>query len=142
MNLPENTGPPIGRPQPETKRPLLLSVLCLFSFVFFGILSLVFLVSFFYSKWITGITNSYLPEAGQLRWGVIGITAAGFLLHAAAFTGSVQMWRMKRSGFYVFGIACLVISVYQIFRDEISIGITLLYIGLILLFGIFFKKLR
>jgi len=125
-----------------SKPPFLLSLLCVFSFVFFGLISLLFLTSLFYSGSIIRIINEYIPERPVAPARVILIVIAGFILHGAAFTGTVLMLKMKKTGYVVFGIAVLIICIYQLFQDKISLFITLFYIILIILFGLFYKKFR
>jgi hypothetical protein len=124
------------------KPPFLLSLLCVFSFVFFGIISLLFLISLFYSGSIIRIINEYIPERSVAPIQVILIVIAGFLLHSAAFTGTVLMLKMKKTGYILFGISVLIICLYQLFQDKISLFTTLFYIILIILFGLFYKKFR
>jgi hypothetical protein len=123
------------------KRPLVLSLLCLFSFVFFGLIAVLFLLSDIYSGRIAEVLNHYITGTALTTAGVAGITTGGFILHAACVAGCILMWRMKRGGYYIFGISALLISLYQLFRNHVPMGTTVVYILLIVLFGLFYRKM-
>ena len=121
-------------------RPLFLSLLCIFSFIFYGILSILFLLSIFYSGRITHVINIYRPEgSGEIEM-VPLIAIAGFVLHASAFAGSINIWYRRKTGYIIFSVATLIITVYQLAFDRISILTTSVYILLIILFGLYYKR--
>lgn len=122
--------------------PFLLSLLVVFSLVFFGLISMLFLISLFYSGSIIRVINEYIPEGSVHPAKVILITIAGFLLHGTAFTGTLLMLKMKKAGYFLFGIAALIICSYQLFQDNISVLTSLIYISLIILFSFFYKLFR
>ncbi len=128
--------------QPMTKRPFLLTLICLFSFVLFGFISILFFLALFYSGWITEVVNKYTPENMESRTKMLAFILGGFLLHATSLTGTVLLWQMKRKGYIIFAVSGLIITAYQLFQTKISFLTTAVYIVLIILFGIFYKRLR
>lgn len=124
------------------KRPFLLTVLCLFSFVFFGLIAVLFLFALLYSGSIADIVLRYAPENSPARITVLFYILGGFLLHALSMAGNILIWRMRRLGYILFGISSLIIAGYQLFATQISPLTTAFYIGLILAFGFFLKKLK
>jgi hypothetical protein len=126
----------------KVSRPFMLTLLCVFSLVFYGLISLLFLVAAFYPGSIARAINIYIPEGTVSSQRVIMIAIAGFCLHAFAMAGTVMILKMMKKGYIVFGIASLIISVYQLFQDKISFLTTLVYIVCIILFGLFYKKLK
>lgn len=124
------------------KPPFLLSLLCVFSFVFFGLISILFLVSLFYSGSFIRILNEYIPEQPVTPARVILLALAGFLLHFTALTGAFMMLKMRKTGYLLFGIAALIISIYQLFQDKISFLTGFIYILLVILFGMFYKRFK
>jgi hypothetical protein len=132
-----------GNTRKETaKRPFLLTVLCLFSFVFFGLISVLFLVALLYTGSITDMVLRYAPENSPARITVLSYILGGFLLHALSLTGNILIWKMRRLGYILFGISSLIIAVYQLFATQILPLTTAFYVGLILAFGFFLKKLK
>jgi hypothetical protein len=127
---------------PLPERPFLLTVICLFSFVFFGFLSLLFLLSIFYSGRITEILQKYSPEDNKSRLALTAFVVAGFLLHALSIYGTLLLWKMRRRGYMIFGIPVLIIAAYQLSQTKIFFTTTLVYVGLIILFGLFYKRMR
>lgn len=123
-------------------RSVFLELLCIFSFVFFGIIAILFLLSVFYSGWITDVVNQYTLQNSYSKTQVLIITLGGVILHAAAFAGVIQIWNLKKSGYYLFSISTLIIAVYHLFHHNIPVSYTTLYIALVILFGLFYRKFR
>jgi len=129
-----------GQVRPE--RPFVLTIISLCSFVFFGFISVLFLLALFNSGRITEVVNKYMPENMESRFRVFLFVLCGFILHASSFAGSVMIWLMKRKGYILFTISGLIITSYQLFQTKISFLTTGVYIALIIAFGLFYKKLR
>jgi drug/metabolite transporter (DMT)-like permease len=123
-------------------RPLILTVLCLFSFIFFGLIALIFLMAMLYTGSIAGMVLQYMPENSLTRAGVFFFTFGGFLLHVLSFSGTILLWKMKRKGYILFGISTVLIAGYQLFSATISPLTTAVYVFLIFAFGFFLKKMR
>jgi hypothetical protein len=124
------------------KRPFILTLICLFSFVFFGLLTFVFLFAIFYSGTITDMVLRYAPENSPVAISVFFYITGGFLLHGIALTGNILIWRMKKLGYLLFGISSLIIAAYQLMATQISPFTTAFYICLIIAFGLFYKRLK
>ena len=73
---------------------------------------------------------------------VFGYLLGGLILHMLSLTGIILIWNMRRTGYLVFGVSSLIISGYQLFASQISPLTTAVYIALVILFGVFMKKLR
>lgn len=132
-----------GNTHEETaRRPLVLTLLCLFSFVFFGLASILFLVALFWSGTVADMVFRYAPEYSVSRFGVYLYIFCGLILHTVSFTGIIFIWKMKRLGYLLLGTSSLVIAAYQLFATQISPLTTAFYIALIIVFGFFLKKLR
>ncbi len=126
----------------SVQRPFLLTVLCLFSFVFFGLISALFLLALFYSGSIADMVLRYAPEYSTKRVTVFFYILGGLILHSLSLTGTILIWKMKRLGYLLFGTSSLIISIYQLFATQISPLTTAIYIALILAFGFSLKKLK
>jgi hypothetical protein len=132
-----------GNTQEEAaKRSFLLTVLCLFSFVFFGLISVLFLFALLYSGSIADMVLRYAPENPPARISVFFYILGGFLLHTLSLAGIILIWNMKKSGYILFSISSLIIAAYQLLATQISPLTTAFYIGLIFAFGLFYKKLK
>jgi len=130
------------QPLPPLKRPLFLGMLCIFAGVYFFLLAVLFLSGFFYSGWVSDAINMYADADRYSPAGiktVLGVLAALFIL---GFTGIVVMWRMKRYGYYFFGISSIILASFQLFRPEISVSGTIIFIALLILFGLYFRRFR
>lgn len=123
-------------------RPVLLSVLCVFSFVYFGVVSLLFLAGLLNSGLITEVTRQYLTAGDNTRVQTLFIFGAGFLLHSLSLAGIYMIWNLRRTGYFLLGFSCLLISVFNLFNPLTAIASTAVYIALVILFGIFYRNLR
>jgi hypothetical protein len=137
-----NTALPETVEKPVRKRPFILTALCLVSFVFFGLISLLLLVSLLYSGSFRNLINTYVTGDPVSFIGVFFVLLLMFLLTAAAFTGTLLMWRMKRKGYYIFVIPVLTICCYQLFRNEIPVLSTAILFFLLVSFSIFYRHYR
>jgi hypothetical protein len=121
-------------------RPVFLSVISIFAFVFYGMISILFLFALFSSGWISEVRNKYLPDGTESKQTIILITAAGFLLHLTSLIGSIYIWHRRKIGYLIFSISTLIIALFQLFSDRISIFTTAVYICFIVLFGIYYRR--
>ncbi|MGE5425328.1 MAG: hypothetical protein ACM3N9_08175 [Syntrophothermus sp.] len=133
---PENLSPVVPG------RPFLLTWLSIFTITSYLVLALLFLISLFYSGRITSVINLYVPEKPVSGSMLMLIFSGGAVLHLAGLAGIFLMLRMKKSGYYLFSLATLLICSYQLLQQSISPVNTTFYIILIILFGFFIKKLR
>ena len=141
MNTPVEivNGSDIGQPAP---RPFLLTILCLFSFIYLGTLLVLLFTGLFFSGSITSVRNLYVHDGFNLKTHFVLLFFVGFLIHSAAFTGTILIWFQRRPGYYLLAASCLVISGWQLFQPEIALGTTGINVSLILLFGMFFRRLH
>jgi len=138
----EQTSPiPIEPSGSRKKRPVFLTILCLFSFVYFFLWSALFLLATVYSGSVTEVVNRYAPEGAFSRTHILLIFLSGFIFHAMAFTGAILIWRLRRLGYFLLGAACLIIGSYQLSQPQISLNSMSVYIVLIILFGLFYRRL-
>lgn len=141
MNDPETKANP---PQPETLpgRPFFLTLICLSAFVFFGILTLIFLGGLVFSQRINHIAGQYLPDESLGGFSAGAWFTAFLLIHLLALTGSILIWYLRKSGYYIVTGACLAISAVQLFNPGFSWAATYVYIFFIFGFGFFYRRLR
>jgi len=138
----QSSDPPSIQDQTRESRPLFLSVICVFSFVFYGLITILFLLAFFYSGWIAEVRNKYITDGNESKQMILLITAAGFLLHLVSLMGSIKIWHLKKTGYLMFSISSLVVAIFQLFSIKISFITTAIYISFIILFGIYYRRLQ
>jgi hypothetical protein len=126
----------------EKPRPVFLTALCLFSMVYFGIFSILFLAGLFKLSTITRVMDQYLSTGAHAMPPAAWIFGAGFFLHALALAGVVMIWRLRRPGYYFLGISCLAIAVLQMINPTAAVSSTAIYVIYILIFGIFYRRLK
>ncbi len=124
------------------QRPMLLTMLCLFSLVYFGLMALLFLAGLFWAGTVTNVMNQYMTTAKYTKMQTDLMFGAGFSMHGLAFTGIIMVWKLRKTGYYLLGIACLIIASYQLLLPSAATASTAVYIFFIFAFGLFFKRLR
>ena len=105
-------------PKEAASRPLVLTLLCLFSFVFFGLASVLFLLALLWSGSIADMVLRYAPEQAVNRVGVLFYILGGLLFHSVSFAGTILIWKMRRAGYLIFGTSSLIIAAYQLFATQ------------------------
>jgi hypothetical protein len=126
----------------KSSRPFLLSLVSVFSFIFFGIITLLFLLALFNVSWILDITEKYLPDSDFSKGKAVFYIIAGFLLHSIALAGIIYIWKGRKTGYYLFSISSILLASFQLLSNKISVLTTAVYISLVLLFGIFYRRLK
>ena len=122
-------------------RAMLLKIVCLFSFVLFGIIILFCIAGIFGSAWISEVITHYLPKGSTYSQGsVILVASLGALLHGVAFFGVVRIWSKKRKGYMIFSVASFIITLIFLFSDKISLPTTGVYIFLVIFFGLYYRR--
>ena len=142
MTIEEQKQPEANETIKQASRPMLLTAMCLFAFILYGISALLFLSSMFFTGWISEMVRQYSPGQSSPASTVLTFVIAGFLLHAAAFFGLILTWRLRKAGFIIFGAATLLISAYELFQQHITPAPIAMNIALIILLGVFYKKYR
>ncbi|HNW72501.1 MAG TPA: hypothetical protein PKN44_02635 [Bacteroidales bacterium] len=136
----EGIKPVKSRELKRDERPLLLSLLCIFSWIFFGVLTLFFLAGIFEAGWIMKVTNQYLSATAFTTAEIRIFMVSGLALHLIAGFGITGIWRLKKSGYLILSVSCLIIVLYQLFNPAYTVITVLLYILLPILFGVFIRK--
>ncbi|MEI7663383.1 MAG: hypothetical protein WCK34_14340 [Bacteroidota bacterium] len=128
---------------PQVKsRPVFLSIICMFSFIYFSLISALFFLTLFFSGTIVRVRHLYIPDDQNNPGTLLFLFLAGFLLHSAAFAGTVFIWHGKKAGYWLLVFPSLVAGLWQLFQPQTAIGTTAVYFILVLLFSLFFKRLH
>lgn len=99
------------------KRPSLLTVLCILSFIGSGAgLFTYSVVSFSYQEFMAALDEVQLDLPGMelIRTASKGFFISGTLLFAASFYGVLKMWKMKKVGFHFYTIAQVLLVIHPL----------------------------
>ncbi|MEI6889793.1 MAG: hypothetical protein ACOYM0_08015 [Bacteroidales bacterium] len=129
-------------PLPTRKRPFFFELLCVFGLVYFLIYALLFIAGFFYSGWVTDAINLYTPVSQYSKTGVMLFMGFSSVLFILAFSGIIVMLKMRKYGYYIFGVSSLILASFQLFRPGISFIGTGIIFGMLILFGLYFRRFR
>lgn len=132
----------LPKPLPGNKRPFFLTLACLFAGVYFFVLSALFLTGLFYSGWVTEAINLYTPLVQNSKVSVSLGLALLSLLFILGFAGIFLMFRMRRTGYYIFGASSLLLAAIQLFKPVLSLSGPIIFIVFLILFGLYFRRFR
>ncbi|MCX6281082.1 MAG: hypothetical protein NTU51_03900 [Bacteroidetes bacterium] len=132
----------IPSPLPQKKRPFFLEVLCIFSWVYFFVFSMLFMAGFLWSGWVTDAINLYAPVSRYSGLDVKLRLAAYAVLFILAFSGIILIWNLKRTGFYLYGVSSITIAFMQLLLPGVTFSGTIIIIVLLILFGLYFRRFR
>ena len=132
----------IPEPKESASRPVLLSVLCLFSWVYFALIAIIFLLATFNSVSITRVLNTYIPQQVTSQTQVLLLFLTGFFMNVIGLVGGILVWNLRRVGYYILALDCLALAAYQLLLPHAAISTTAVYVLLVFLFGAFFRKLK
>jgi len=122
------------------KRPAFLTVLCILTFVGKGLSLILFLIAII----AFGTISSFLGKIPLIGEGTgVVYFILNFIICLAALYGAIQMWKLKKMGFYIYLAAIVIGYILPMFFGFYTFGI----FGLILtalfpvLYGLNFKHL-
>jgi len=127
---------------PKSKRPFLFTLICLFAGVYYLTLAALFITGFSYSGRVADAINLY---ASVTRFSktemslILGLMSALFIL---TFSGIILMFKMRRYGYYIFGISSLLLAAIRLFRPVLSFSGPAVLIVFLILFGLYFRRFR
>jgi len=140
-NIPENNTGSVT--DDNRSRPLGLSLLLIFSFVYNGILALIMLLGLFYPQVIQNILQQYFKQSYISGTTAVMFTIAGVLIFGISFTGLILLWMYKRKGFYFYASAQGIMLIILVFvfhsYDYINIAIALIVLAI---FGLYARNMK
>ncbi len=102
------------------KRPGLLTVTCILTFIGSGLGLLSYLLLTVAFGVMVGVLDS-IPGMGAIAAGGIGLFIVSLILSAISLYGAIQMWKLKKLGFYLYtGAQVLMLIVPMIFVQGAS----------------------
>jgi hypothetical protein len=93
------------KPEHTNKRPTLLSILCILTFIFSGMsVTGFFAVSVNYEQSLEVMRTAYgnMPEAGFLLQAPRDFFFISFILSALSLAGAILMWNLRKTGFHIY----------------------------------------
>jgi len=126
----------------KNQRPLLLSAVCIFSFIYYGFLLAVFITSLFFPQFISNVLNNYLTEHPVAITLTYAILLSGILLFGALFAGIYFFWRLNKKAIYFYFPAKTVYLILLFLTHNYSWYNISLSILLIIIYLFFARKLQ
>lgn len=113
------------KPVPEIvpKRPVLLMVLCILTFIGSGMnfISSIFIAVFFepFTRLADEVVKSFnLPGIDLLKNSSPGFFAFTAVIFASAFAGAMMMWRLRKTGFHIYTISQILLILAPIYFNH------------------------
>lgn len=129
--------------QASPKRPLGLSLLLIFTFVYNGLLLGVMITGLFFPEVVQNLLQQYYKSVYISQSKAWFATLAGVVVFGVSFYGLILMWRMRRSGFYYYAAAqsAMLITLVFVLHSYDYINIALAVV-VILIFGLHTGKMK
>lgn len=123
------------------KRPFILSILCVATFVYSAFFILIFFFGLIYNSRLTAILNDFLQEKNFSRMSIFLLSFSGVLLFSLSFLGTYFMWKLKRAGLYIYIVSTVIIIIAPYLTGFISHTNTIIFLLLIISFSLFSRRL-
>lgn len=124
-----------------TKRPKLLTLICLIAFVYSGLLAVIFLTGIILSSGFSNTINTYIALYELSAMQIFLLSTVGFLLFGISFWGVWKIYHLKRSGLYIFLLAGLLLIILQLSKSMINWYFVFVFLFLSLSFLAFIRIL-
>ncbi|PWL24751.1 MAG: hypothetical protein DCO96_13200 [Fluviicola sp. XM-24bin1] len=101
----------------SAKRPAFLTVLCILTFIGSGLSALIYLLATIAFGVVGGMFES-IPGMDVFADAGMAFFAIYFVLAAVSLFGAIQMWKLKKNGFYMYAGANVVGFLLPMFMIE------------------------
>ena len=103
-------------PVQPTQRPGMLTVLCILTFIWSGLFTLLSLIGIFSSKWLGTIIEEYVSNMGGISTSIfLLVFIVMFIFWGLSLFGAIKMFNLKKSGFIMYVIPNGVMTLMQLF---------------------------
>jgi len=125
----------------QTKRPIILTIICIAIAVYTLVLSMAFLAALIFNNWISITLNDYFEgnhiAPGSFFW----LALSGLILNLLSFFAAIRLWQLKKMAYYLY-VGCSLFFVLFPFVLGFGNYYSLIIIGLFIgLLSLFLKKL-
>ena len=125
-----------------SSRPFVLSVFCVALFVYTASLTLLFLMATVFNGWVSNAVDDFFQDKEISRLNILILSALGFLLNGLSFYAVYVIWKLKRSGLYLFAISSVLFLLIPFFLGFGSV-MSLLIISLVIIsLFLFYSRLK
>jgi hypothetical protein len=128
--------------QVTTKKPFMLSLLCIVFFVHSAIMALLFLTGMIFNSWLTEVVNNYSERGSFGNTQILIFSIIGFSLYGVSFIGTWHLWKMKKKGLLILSISVFLILASTYFIGAGSLTNSIIYVFLLLFLTFFYRKLN
>ncbi|MFO8130311.1 MAG: hypothetical protein R6T99_10470 [Bacteroidales bacterium] len=101
-------------------RPLGLRLLCLVSFVYYGLLTGITALGLVLSATGNSLIETYTGQYGISGGRLLLFLIIAFLANATILTGCIKLWMLRKSGLLLFLIPAVILFALQLFMGEIN----------------------
>lgn len=141
--MPEEQIPEITNAEKQKKnRPLGLSLLLIFSFVYNGLLTIVMILGLIFPDIVQNILQQYYKQIYISGTSAILFALAGTIVFGISFFGLILLWRYKRRGYtyYVLAQTIMLFTLVVILRSYDYTNIAIAVVVLVI-FGLYAKNM-
>lgn len=127
----------------KSPRPVLLTILCILSFIGSGLSVITFLALLVGASRLMELF-SFMPGLATGGAGAMGYLAIALVLNLGTLTGAILMWGLKKVGFFIYVAAYVLQFILPLVFDVATFSILGLIImaAFIILYGINLKYMK
>jgi hypothetical protein len=113
-------------PEPEVKRPVLLTVLCVLTYIGSGLnLFSSLLIFFFYNTFLTlgaELSKTFnMPGVDLILNASRSFFGISALIYLLSLTGAHQMWNLRKRGFHFYAIAQILLIILPMYFFKLAV---------------------
>ena len=102
-------------PVEASKRPALLSVLCILTFIWSGLMTLLSLIGIFASGWIMDLAGGSFGSLGSAGGAILIVVFVIMLIFwGLSFWGALLMFKLRKGGFIMYVIPNGLMLIFQL----------------------------
>ncbi len=126
----------------KTVRPLLLSIVCLITYVYNGIIELLLILLLFFPELSRNTLNSFFPDIELSYTGTYLILSILIIVFFLILISINKMWRLKKTGLYIYITLKIALIILLFITDFYSFFNLTFSVIFILLFLIYLPKFK
>ena len=101
-------------------RPYIFKTACYIGFIYYGLISLIFLIAFTAILFNNKLIKIYSEQYGIVKESFLLTTLIAFVLFGLSFYSILLIWFRKKNGVYLLLVANILLIIVQLFSDSLN----------------------
>ncbi len=123
-------------------RPYLFRTACYVGFVYYGLISLIFLIAFIAVLFNNKLIKIYSEQYGILKEGFLLQGLFAFVLFGLSLISMILIWQRKKIGIFILAGSNIILIIIQLFSESLNWINILVTTIIVIITLIFIKKVQ